>query len=37
MKRVEFDEEGFNLSLYGSMLLLNDAMKLYETRAKSHL
>lgn len=33
----QFDEQWFNTSLYGSMLLVNDALELYEIRATNHV
>ena len=33
----EFDEQSFNMSLYGSMMMVKDALELYEKRATSHL
>jgi hypothetical protein len=33
----QFDEASFNMSLYASMMLVNDALKLYTNRATNHL
>ncbi len=33
----EFDEPGFNMSLYGSLMMVKDALELYENRATNHL
>ena len=32
-----FDEQSFNTSLYGSMMMVKDALDLYEKRAANHL
>lgn len=33
----QFDEQSFNMSLYGSMMLVKDALELYEKRATNYL